>query len=277
MNPILQKLDEQLKNLDPQCIKAVGIDVDGTLINEEQICTPKTEATIKKVLESGREVFLVTGRSVAKTINYAKQIGIPKFMVNHNGCVVWNMQENKKEFDLRINEEVAKGLIQIVRDQKLFSVIHSDDIVYAEIFQEELIDFDTLDAASFHKFIISVSVEGTQPLVDLINSKYGEELHIMQTRSNLANPNGNKHCLEIINKDANKGATLAKVLSMVGVKLEETVAFGDDGNDLEMLIMVKYGVAMGNGRDFVRATAPYTTISNDEDGVASFLERYVLK
>lgn len=52
------------------------------------------------------------------------------------------------------------------------------------------------------------------------------------------------------------------------------MAFGDGNNDLEMLLAVHYGVAMGNALDSVKEAAPYTTIGNEEDGIAHFIETH---
>ncbi|MGL4388513.1 MAG: Cof-type HAD-IIB family hydrolase [Brevinema sp.] len=276
MQDIKKKLDDQLKDFNSTVIKAVAIDVDGTLINEQKICTPRTEKAIKNLIESGRHVFIVTGRSVGKTLPFADQVAIPQYTINHNGAVIWNIKTKEKELDLCIHDEIVKGMIDLIREKDLFTVLEIDDAVYAEKYYEQLTNFNLLDKSTVHKFLISISNEETQALTALLKSKFGEEIHIIQTRSNISNPDGNRYCLEIMHKGVNKGKTLKNVLAMFDIRLDEAVAFGDDLNDLEMLTSVRYGVAMGNGRTAILEAAPYTTLTNKDEGVAYFIEKYIL-
>ena len=77
-----------------------------------------------------------------------------------------------------------------------------------------------------------------------------------------------------MNKDVNKGITLKWILNHFGIKEDECAAFGDAQNDLEMLLAVKYGVAMGNSDEDFKKKVNYTTLSNDEDGIVEFLKEY---
>lgn len=78
---------------------------------------------------------------------------------------------------------------------------------------------------------------------------------------------------DIANIDSNKGIAVKKMLEILNIKKEETIAIGDDNNDLSMFEQVGYKVAMGNAIDIVKEKADEITLSNDEDGVAVFLEK----
>ena len=86
---------------------------------------------------------------------------------------------------------------------------------------------------------------------------------------------GPKQC-EVLPDDVNKGTGVAKMLAALGVPLEATMACGDAENDCEMLRMVGVGVAMGNARPEAREAADVVVGTNDEDGVAEAIERFVL-
>jgi len=77
-------------------------------------------------------------------------------------------------------------------------------------------------------------------------------------------------------KDATKWGAVAAVAGHLGIDASEIAAFGDDFNDAEMIEKCGIGVAMGNAIDEVKAVADYITVSNDEDGVAVWLEENVL-
>ena len=78
---------------------------------------------------------------------------------------------------------------------------------------------------------------------------------------------------DIANIHSNKGVAVKKLLEILKIKKEEAIAIGDDYNDLSMFEQVGYRVAMGNAIIIVKEKADEITLSNNEEGVASFLEK----
>ena len=83
--------------------------------------------------------------------------------------------------------------------------------------------------------------------------------------------------LEINAPGVNKGMGLIQLGRLLGIEREEIMACGDGLNDLAMLRAVGFGVAMANGNEEVKKYADYVTGSNDEDGVAKAIEKFVLR
>lgn len=81
---------------------------------------------------------------------------------------------------------------------------------------------------------------------------------------------------DIANIDCNKGTAIKKLLEILNIKKEEAIAIGDDNNDLSMFEQVGYKVAVANAIDIVKEKADEITLSNDDDGVAVFLEKLIL-
>lgn len=82
---------------------------------------------------------------------------------------------------------------------------------------------------------------------------------------------------DIANIDSNKGNAVKKLLEILNIKKEETIAIGDDINDLSMFEQVGYKVAVDNAIDIVKENADEITLSNDEEGVAVFLDKILEK
>ena len=82
--------------------------------------------------------------------------------------------------------------------------------------------------------------------------------------------------LEFLNKKVNKGTGLELLASHLGVKQEEVIAMGDAGNDLHMIEYAGMGIAMGNAFKEVKEAANYITDNNENDGVATAIEKFVL-
>ena len=83
-----------------------------------------------------------------------------------------------------------------------------------------------------------------------------------------------KYWTDIMNKGVTKGTALRTIENRIGVRYEETMAFGDGGNDISMLRHAGIGVAMGNAKEDVKASANYVTTSVDEDGIANALKHF---
>ena len=82
--------------------------------------------------------------------------------------------------------------------------------------------------------------------------------------------------LEFLNKEVNKGTGVKLLADHLRVKQEEVMTFGDAENDLDMIVYAGMGVAMANGFEEVKEAANYITDSNEEDGVAKAIEKFVL-
>ena len=77
-----------------------------------------------------------------------------------------------------------------------------------------------------------------------------------------------------MNKGVTKGTALQTIENRIGVRYEETMAFGDGGNDISMLRHAGIGVAMGNAKDDVKVIADYVTASVDDNGIADALKHF---
>ena len=82
--------------------------------------------------------------------------------------------------------------------------------------------------------------------------------------------------LEIMNKECNKGFGLERLIKELGVNREEVISIGDEQNDFEMIKFAGLGVAMGNASEKIKEIADYITKTNEEDGVAHVIEKFVL-
>lgn len=82
--------------------------------------------------------------------------------------------------------------------------------------------------------------------------------------------------LELVPKGIDKAQSLAVLLKEIGMTKEEMIAIGDGFNDLSMIKYAGLGVAMANAQEVVRQNADYITLSNEEDGVAAVVEKFIL-
>ena len=83
--------------------------------------------------------------------------------------------------------------------------------------------------------------------------------------------------LEILRPEENKGSGISLLAKEIGLKQEEIICVGDAGNDKHMIEYAGLGVAMGNATDEIKGMADYVTLSNDEDGVAHVINKFILE
>ena len=293
MEDLKIKLDKDLQDFDAKKIKAVAIDIDGTLINDKSLCTERTEKAVKDLIKTGREVYIVTGRAVTTAMAFAKQVAVPKYMINYNGGAVWNVELQKREFEQTIDHQTVKDLLKLIRNyNNVMALVYSDDQYYYEnentylkqylnrvIIQGHKLSLDDLPEGSFQKFFIMGDDADIQKLYKEIEESCSDEVSMFLTTPgmhNAANPDTPARCIEIMAYGVNKGNTLKKLLASQNISMDEVVSFGDDTNDIEMLQMSGWGVAMENARPSVKDAARVETLSHKDDGVAYFIEKYLL-
>ena len=101
-----------------------------------------------------------------------------------------------------------------------------------------------------------------------------EEGDFMQLMPNSKTARWTSHFTDIIPKDGGKNKGIDAIINHFGIKLEETMAFGDGGNDIDMLKHAGIGIAMENARDDVKEIADFITTSVDDDGITNALKHY---
>lgn len=83
--------------------------------------------------------------------------------------------------------------------------------------------------------------------------------------------------LDLMPKGINKGKSILEIADYYKIDHKDTYAFGDETNDIEMIKMAGVGVAMGNASEYVKKIADFVTKSNDEDGIAHFVNEFIIK
>jgi hypothetical protein len=183
-------------------------------------------------------------------------------------------------FEYPLEEKEVRAIIDLSRKHKLHLNLYQNEVWYVEnegeevgIYREisgldyEYKDFDTFDD---YKMTKALFVGENRKLKEL--EKDIEEI----LNSDVNKAYSKLFFLELFNNKVNKGETLKRLFDMNGINIENVIAFGDGMNDVEMLSMVGEGVVMGNAPDQVKeAVGNRICGTNDEDGIAFYLEQYL--
>lgn len=269
MNPKLDK------------IKMIFIDIDGTLYNTEKQVTEYTKNVLNKIKDKGINVVLCSGRSSSSVCKVSKNVNASKYLIANNGAFVYNYIDDIDIFASKIEKGILQKIWNLCKKEKLELIIEAKYQEYINMNEiilrmelDKYIKIDKIDDIENKKiFQIVINIEK--------DSKYNNIKEIISNEEKIWTPNYGKGTksffLDINNKNIDKGIGIRHLIKNLGIKKEETIGFGDGVNDLAMFRECGIGVAMENAKEELKNTADYITLTNDEDGVAKFIEKIFYK
>ncbi len=266
--------------------RLIATDLDDTLLDENSKISARNREAIRWAVDKGVKFVIATGRMFKTSVNYLDDLGFISDcpIINYHGALVKKSRSKEVVLHKPINNGVAISVAEEAERQGCHVSVFIEDELYiseeseysrfyqsmAHIGLEEvgpLGAFLRNNGASPTKMSI-IRWDGTLDDIETgLRKKYGSDLSILQSRP---------YFLEITDQKATKGQTLSWLAEKEGIRPEEIIAFGDGHNDLDMVGYAGLGVAVANARPEVKAAANLVTGSNNEDGVAEVIERYVL-
>jgi len=265
-------------------MKLIAVDVDGTLLNSNHQISEKTRDTLIATGEAGHKLVIVSGRPTSAVNHLAKELKFDEFgglLSNFNGGSITNYATGEVISNHTLDLDLTKEMLAATRDMDIEFIIPKGDKIISEAdntylnVEHELLGLDTdvitdlRDCIDFapNKIIFANDVEKLEAAMPFLSENFGDRTS--QVRSQ-------RFYYEIMPKDLSKGASLLEIADHYGIDKKDIIAFGDEMNDLTMLEVAGTAVAMGNAVEEIKEIADYVTLSNDEDGIAAYLEEFVL-
>lgn len=266
--------------------KLVALDLDDTLLRSDLSISVRTRSALKKALARGVIVAFATGRVADALSNYVKSLGLHRkrgYLICGNGTLVLDSRTGEifdetwlpakaalAAFDLvdaeGFSAQIYDGKNIIVSRQNEFSDADEKLTGMKQIIPEDFRAF--LAERGAHKIVIPADPMLLKPLEEILRNVMGAEITLFTSKP---------YYLEILPPACDKGTALEKVAKKLGIAREDVMAFGDSMNDEAMIRWAGLGVAMCNGDERIKRIASLVTEkSNDEDGIALVIERYVL-
>lgn len=274
-------------------IKLLGLDIDGTLLNSQHKLQPRTREAVRRAAEKGVDVVLVTGRRFHAARPVALELDLQLPLVTHNGALTKNAQTLEILDYHPLDPKIARKLVEIGREYRadtlccdlpesevrlVYDRISDENLrlkQYVELFLPYSLKVDDLalhiESAPIQIFYVG-RCEQMERLEYRLSKEYGGHLKLVPT----SYPKQDMTILDVINPCCSKAVGLAYVARQLGVEREEVMAIGDNLNDLEMLQYAGLGIIMANSEPRLHQYGFNKTASNDEDGVADAIERYIL-
>lgn len=265
-------------------IKLLAVDMDGTCLNSKGKMTDKTLEALKKAAESGVIVVPTTGRNITCLPKRIQGESFYRYVISSNGALVVDLKEDKEIFKSYIDPETAVEILDKCRKHLLLVAAHIDRDYYVQgpllyIGVKKFLKED----ATVLKYVrnLAAAIKKNNYLVEEFqffyhNGKYNNIIkEIIKPYPGICSAHSEQYA-EIFSSKGSKGTALLALGEHLGIRPDEIACAGDEENDLSMFSVAGHRFAMGNAIDAVKEKATVIIPSNDEDGVAEAINRYIL-
>jgi len=271
-------------------IKLIVSDIDGTLLNSKREVSKASMDVIWKSRDEGIMFSICTGRIATMTEYYTERLQIKTPIITANGAVIWDCVRKKSIFDVPMDTNEVIELLKMCKSLKLdYSALTLGTSYFSEnsLRLNRFLEYNRFasdNGMSEMKLEFFDEehhcMDGLKVYKVLIYEKELKKLKLMQDYINELPNTGftssEPGLIDVSEARVNKGYGLKKLAEHLGLKKEEICVFGDYDNDIPMLENAGFPVAMGNSCENLKEHASLVTKTNDEDGVAWAIRRYIL-
>ena len=286
--------------------KLVAIDLDGTMLNSYGEVTENTSKTIKKVIESGADVIIASGRPIDSIKQIAKEIGSTKYFIAGNGALVYDIQKDEVIYEKYMSKEKVLEIIKICEENSINYNVYTDKTIlattlkynvlyyhkenlkkpedkktkisiinnmYEYIENDENSRFLKITVCDENKFVFNSIIRKLKEIRDI------EVLEVSHMAKKMIRQGTEEFSVEyfyteISRANVDKWNAIEFLAEKMGINQDEIMAIGDNINDKEMIEKAGLGVVMANSTPVVVNIANEVTAGNNDEGVAKILQKH---
>lgn len=252
--------------------KLISLDLDGTLLNSNKKISLRNYNAIIMAKEAGHKIVFATARPYRAVVEVLPKELWDETIVCINGAQIYEGQtriyeriidkSEIRKFISAISKKHVGNYIAIETDEKLYS--NSDSSEFFGNVENNIVDVVNFDCGDTSKLVIGTkNIEDTEAIKNILP----KGTRIIFTDNGLMG--------QIVPENATKLNGVLQVAKNSNIELKDVIAFGDDNNDFEIIQECGVGVAMGNAIPEIKKIADYITETNENDGVAVFLEKFL--
>lgn len=266
-------------------IKLITIDIDGTLLTSLRCLPKKNKEMIIKAKKLGCHIALVSGRPYPAILPYVKELGLEDkghFSISQNGSYIFDnytkkvitgtyqnpkdlilLDESVKDFKVQVSAMDDDGFYTRHRNPNLVTKFDSH-ITKLKLKRKDYEDFD--EGKTFGRFLIMGWPWNIDKLMNNMPKVVSDNFYHVKTAPFL---------IEVMNPKTNKGHAIKQMSEKLGFKFSEIMAIGNELNDIPMLEMAGFSVAVENANDLLKPHADYISLSNNKAGVGLAIEKLI--
>ncbi|QKY70692.1 HAD family hydrolase [Lentibacillus sp. CBA3610] len=256
-------------------IRALFIDMDGTLLTSSNEVSKRNAEAITRLINQGTKVFLATGRHYEITVPYHSLLGLKTPMICLNGASIYEgftgriAQMNPVTLD-------EANFHRVTNENACDVIVHTADGLYCNRVRKE-IDVWTKESRIPPKYIGDLRNADYRNVLkyNVRTGRHGSHLsHLFRDEADVIDWQDG---FEIMAPGISKWAGIQVLIRAFGINPEETAAIGDGPNDIQMLRNAGISAAMANAGPEVKMAADVVTGHHEQDGLAEFIERYLVR
>lgn len=261
-------------------IRLIALDLDDTLLSNDLQISPQAKRAIRLAVSRGVAVTLATGRMFASALPFAQELGLDLPLITYQGALV-KYADGRVVYHRPIPLETARELVDFILPYGYHLNVYLNDELFMQEDSPEGQRYAAIAKVPVHlvpdlrkimnteptKLVIIAQASQLDGLADDLAVRFGDSINITKSKP---------YFLELAHPQATKGKALATLAESLNIEAHQVMAVGDSPNDLDMIKYAGFGVAMRNAVEEVKKYAHYITSSNDDDGVAEVIEKFVL-
>jgi len=263
--------------------KAVVTDVDGTLLNSDGSLSEFSQEVLKEYVSKGGHLILATGKLFKSIRPLCKEFSLTSKQIAGNGALIVDPVTERITILSKMDPSSVKSIIEILKKRKIEFVLYKSNSIHYEEGKIKEFNLNLIIKGGEGELLTSKNYnnwEGVIKILSFITDPSQEKIvreEVVGTCKGIKVFRTSPYYLEFTKKGTSKFNALKRVLKELKIGLESVVAFGDQENDIELLKKAEIGVAVENAPFKLKDVTDYVTASCDDDGVANFIHRFILK
>jgi len=265
--------------------KLIAIDIDGTLTRNDRTVSAYTQKTLIEAQQQGLQVVIASGRPTQGIAHVAEALQLERFggyVLAYNGGEIWNWQTRQRLYAEMLPDELVPWLCEQVRAAGFDIMTYCGRYIITEALGNRYIELSAarnrMEVKTVEHFLEAVDWPLAKCMIvgdpDALH-RFEQQLTAgLQGRANAYR--SEPFYLEVVPAGIDKAKCLGILLERLGLDRSQLVACGDGYNDISMIQFAGLGVAMGNAQESVKKAADYVTLSNEADGVADVVRKFIL-
>jgi hypothetical protein len=270
--------------------KMIAMDMDGTLLTDNKQITERTKKVINLASKKGVKIAVCTGRIFASARIYAEAIGTKTPVIASNGAYIRDKDTNKVIYEKYLKTNEVLRLAELTKGYGFYPHFYT----YNTIMSEKMV-FSSKNYNEWNKVLpddAKINIVICSSLKDKVLEYNGKIIKMVvasdegirinelrnkiQNESNLSVVSSFPNSFEVMPYGTSKGNGVKILADKYNISPEEVICVGDSENDISMIQYAGLGIAMGNATEDVKMAADYITDTNENEGVAKAIERFVL-